>query len=734
MTGEGNSDETDHVISFLKGGDVTQIDQDKWGVYLDRNKISNVKLKQESPSPQPTTAGSPNSNTKSLNRRVPPPPVRMVTRGVSGAVRPKSVDEILSSLDQKDLLASSGTKTAFTHPQQPRPAVRKTVGLTNAAYNDTKTPNTSTLVYNGIKLSSNSPKNEYEGIDLYAWKLHATHFPLYKQLQTARKTLTTHDWMLARDELKSVKTIQKIEALKKTNSWSLRQLKRHKAPSRLKTHWDLMIEEMKWMHTDFKEERKWKMAMAYITARAVLEWHHTDDKATVCVKTRIPEPKSLPTTPMADDLPTTPISKNSPSSIIAGQDVCTSPITEQHLSTSPIVNDEKSIPVSPEALIPVPVSGDSTQKMETVDQDTTPIISHTIADEPELMEDTITATASEEPLKSDAMMGASNDTLELLPGSTVEEEMEPIAEEAVSIPTTPPIAPAALSPNVIQEYRDLFANSDPNMPIVTLSIEDMGEFDASALFPELLTFGPPDPLFEDTYFNELEYSRITPISKLIAKQINLKAPQRYSRKRDIDGNPIIIYDDNKDDIKQLPRHERYDSTPLISPLFAHKRNRDLPAQQPSTPQPPSNFQHASTHWSEDDDVCLISFIIEYSFNWDLICDALNAVRVPLTGERRTPWECHDRWKRNNLTSLSGQVSSAYTSKLKRELQRRPATIRFDSPHKRQRQHNIFEAIKKTQKKREEAENSLQPPLPLLVLQLRCTVQTAPANVCHQQWK
>lgn len=34
-----------------------------------------------------------------MARRVPPPPERMITRGVSGAIRHKSVDEILSGLD-----------------------------------------------------------------------------------------------------------------------------------------------------------------------------------------------------------------------------------------------------------------------------------------------------------------------------------------------------------------------------------------------------------------------------------------------------------------------------------------------------------------------------------------------------------------------------------------------------------------------------------------------------------
>lgn len=78
--------------------------------------------------------------------------------------------------------------------------------------------------------------------------------------------------------------------------------------------------------------------------------------------------------------------------------------------------------------------------------------------------------------------------------------------------------------------------------------------------------------------------------------------------------------------------------------------------QPPTPQPPNGSRSIGT-WTEDDDLCLIQLIIQYSFNWELICDALNATRVPVVGEQRTPWECHERWKHNNLTSLSGQVNS-----------------------------------------------------------------------------
>ncbi|RCH84245.1 hypothetical protein CU097_000705, partial [Rhizopus azygosporus] len=254
MTGE-HTDESEGFMAFLKGADVTQIDQDKWNAYLDKYKLSNIKLFKEelisSPSEQPQQPLSP---SVSPSRRVVSPPARMVTRGVSGAVRPKSVDEILSSLDQKDLMLSSPTKEkpsspSSRHSQPTTPSTDRPLPSTSTVDQQLSSPaipisNTidpktaSSLVYNGIKLADANTSSKTSSIDLYAWQLKATHFPLYKQLQTARKTLTTHDWMLARDELKAVKTIQRIEALKKKNGWSLRQLKRHKAPPRAKTHWD----------------------------------------------------------------------------------------------------------------------------------------------------------------------------------------------------------------------------------------------------------------------------------------------------------------------------------------------------------------------------------------------------------------------------------------------------------------------------------------------------------------
>jgi hypothetical protein len=38
------------------------------------------------------------------------------------------------------------------------------------------------------------------------------------------------------------------------------------------------------MRTDFKEEKKWKISIAYKISRAIMEWHEATDKSSVCIK------------------------------------------------------------------------------------------------------------------------------------------------------------------------------------------------------------------------------------------------------------------------------------------------------------------------------------------------------------------------------------------------------------------------------------------------------------------
>lgn len=409
-------------------------------------------------------------------------------------------------------------------------------------------------IYNGHKFVDR--RNDKPcGIDLYAWQLKAQSQPLYKQLQQARKVLTTQDWMLARDELKSIKTIASIENLKKNNMWSQRQLKRQKTIPRTKTHWDLLLDEMKWMRTDFKEERKWKMANAYVLAHAVMEWHQAEDKSTVCVN-----------------------------------------------KVNGAVNHHVASP--PEAAAVVETSDD---------------------------------------MDMDKTQPATNETWQEAKDTASDDDDDDDEEEDGSDQQQ-----RGVSPQIIQTYKELLQSLHPEQSI--LSIDEQYQLDMiSLLFPDLLLYTAPDPdcIGNDPYFDQAEYSRIVPF-KLSTQRIKLSTPS-LSRKRNADGEQI----------KVLPRHERYDNTPQVSPLFAPKKFKDAPATQPPIPKAPaaSTSNSSAAPWSEEDDLCLIQLIVQYSFNWDLICDAFNATRSSMNGEKRTPWDCHERWKQNNLTSLSGQINS-----------------------------------------------------------------------------
>jgi hypothetical protein len=53
----------------------------------------------------------------------------------------------------------------------------------------------------------------------------------------------------------------------------------NKFPQRRKTHWDYLLEEMRWLATDFVEERKWKASSGRLLSAAVLSHYSTLRKA-----------------------------------------------------------------------------------------------------------------------------------------------------------------------------------------------------------------------------------------------------------------------------------------------------------------------------------------------------------------------------------------------------------------------------------------------------------------------
>lgn len=106
--------------------------------------------------------------------------------------------------------------------------------------------------------------------------------------RSAHKSLRTTDHMKNVNEKRNVAIIARINELKEAGLWSLRQPMKQKLPVRGNTHWDYMLKEMEWLSTDFYEERKFKVAGAYLLARAVMEYFQAANKEDLRHKVRRP--------------------------------------------------------------------------------------------------------------------------------------------------------------------------------------------------------------------------------------------------------------------------------------------------------------------------------------------------------------------------------------------------------------------------------------------------------------
>ena len=85
--------------------------------------------------------------------------------------------------------------------------------------------------------------------------------------------------------------VQQVACLKQKGMWSLKRLPKVKEPPRIKCHWDYLLDEMHWLSTDFKQERKWKKATAKKLATAVAKVF--EEKAAAERKRKIDQEKKL---------------------------------------------------------------------------------------------------------------------------------------------------------------------------------------------------------------------------------------------------------------------------------------------------------------------------------------------------------------------------------------------------------------------------------------------------------
>ncbi|KAI1729286.1 HSA domain-containing protein [Ditylenchus destructor] len=79
-------------------------------------------------------------------------------------------------------------------------------------------------------------------------------FEIYNQQPSTSSSVISAQ----QDSQQDTKVIQRIAELRSAGLWSSTRLPQCAEPQRKKSHWDYLLEEIIWMHTDFKQERRFK--------------------------------------------------------------------------------------------------------------------------------------------------------------------------------------------------------------------------------------------------------------------------------------------------------------------------------------------------------------------------------------------------------------------------------------------------------------------------------------------
>jgi chromatin modification-related protein VID21 len=143
----------------------------------------------------------------------------------------------------------------------------------------------------------------------------------------AHKTLSTADHLVEYQEAMDCRTLKRIYQLQNANRWPLRQLKRVEEPLRPTSSWDFFLDHAKWLRTDFREERKWKMAAAAGVAAWCAEWVESSPNERIALQVRVkPHRERRPVADQADEMmhdepgPALETSQSPPELVPSGED------------------------------------------------------------------------------------------------------------------------------------------------------------------------------------------------------------------------------------------------------------------------------------------------------------------------------------------------------------------------------------------------------------------------------
>ncbi|UNI21429.1 RNA polymerase II transcription elongation factor SpEAF [Purpureocillium takamizusanense] len=601
---------------------------------------------QEAPALPPTRKESMREQSQDIA------PERAVTRVSSGAMRLKSVTEIVGGAGRQAQGSDREPTTKTAHdqltpvtstPQSPASRIR-TAGLSRK---DRQKGQTSTVLFGKqpkrVEDRALVPghKDSLQASDDYYTPLFVQNFsgspnwmqPLERILFQANKTISTPDAHLVIQDHQACRVLRRVYHLQQHDKWSLRQPKRCPEPTRPASQQDVLLQEMKWMRTDFREERKWKMAVARNLAHACAEW----------------------------------------------------------LEATPEVR--KTLQVA--AVIP--------PKTQLADGDVPMVDAEAPAD--------------------------SQSTPELVSSGDVDspQNIDEIVEDLVET-----VAPSAIF--TLQEDDVVFGLR--RTPAADKLLEELPMYGPPLQVPKVDIAGPE-------YDPDAHWKRSAlPLSKYVEGEMKLALPgPPRSRGR------FAYTDEDSDDADEggfvadqlvhtfkLP--PTTDEVSLFHPDSKHIRDRLHAGHQFRPPSehamPTQSFFEARnpSQWTLTEDDELRGLVREFSYNWSLISSMLSTRSLFSAGaERRTPWECFERWinleglpadmqKTQYFKSYNGRIEGAQRVIAQQNqiaaqqasasggavtpVRRRPSVPMRVERRRNQRHLTMIDAMRKLAKKRETA--------------------------------
>lgn len=515
--------------------------------------------------------------------------------------------------------------------------------------------------------------------------------PLIKLLPGSHKTLMSENFELALLEGKIAVLYSRIEELKRQKKWSLRQPIRYYDPflySRRNKknkayHWDVLLEEAKWMAADFKESSKYKKACCFEMAQAVQDyWSYGK---IMCIKRRpirfLSPGEVLNPLPEADiedamDIDDTLKTETSQGAEITLLDDATASLSATH---SNYVDAEAHLEVNemlPEEEAKQEVEQEAEQEVEQEAEQE--------AEQEDSRQETVEEVVEEADSNLDliAFLPRSNPEEEIVPQELPEFSLDDLQEQGIDLERR---GPFKLHAN-INELKKIDLSIIRNLPKFT-AFED-----------DLVTQQQPPLKPGET--------SVIPVSRML-----------YPMEQDDSWYKIVL----RDSKQQQKPNLNIGPPEFQKGLFGVQSHRRFNLLKPPKPPLLKNIEYRSpTIWLPQDDKYLIHYVAEYCFNWDIIAENLSSQASTLKRyesniERRTPWQCFERYiqlndkfqfldmKGINAYQAQQWLEHAHRAQLTTKRRISPLGVGNESiqrGHRRLRWASMFDAMRKTMRKRE----------------------------------